>query len=91
MFALVIFFIPIRRNNYFLEVVEKAGKQFRNAGWVVLPLFLITGFFNLIYRGFDFSFSSKYHLVVWMKIFFFVVILSISAIHDFIILSLIHI
>ncbi len=83
MFSLILFFIPLRKEPYFLEVVHKLGEQFRFIGWIILPLLLITGLFNLIYRGFDFSFSSSYNKIIWLKIFLFLVIIVISAIHDF--------
>ncbi|MEO0145022.1 MAG: CopD family protein [candidate division WOR-3 bacterium] len=83
MFALIIFFLPLRKEQYFLDVVKKLGEQFKIVGWIILPLLFITGFFNLHYRGFDFSFSTTYNKIIWLKIILFFVIVIISAIHDF--------
>jgi len=75
MFALIIFFIPLRKENYFLDIVNKVGNQFKMLGWFILPLLLLTGIFNSFYRGF--------YTLTWLKIFLFLIIIIISAIHDF--------
>ena len=69
------FFIPLRKEHYFLDIINKVGNQFKFVGWVILPLLLLTGIFNSIYRGF--------YILTWLKIFLFSIILIISAIHDF--------
>jgi len=71
MFALIIFFIPLRKENYFLNIVNKVGNQFKMLGWFILPLLLLTGIFNSFYRGF--------YTLTWLKIFLFLIII-ISAI-----------
>jgi putative copper export protein len=75
MFALIIFFIPLRKENYFLDMVNKVGNQFKFIGWIILPLLLLTGIFNSFYRGF--------YTLTWLKILLFSIIVIISAIHDF--------
>jgi putative copper resistance protein D len=75
MFALIIFFIPLRKENYFLDMVNKVGNQFKFVGWIILPLLLLTGIFNSFYRGF--------YTLTWLKILLFSIIVIISAIHDF--------
>jgi len=75
MFALIIFFIPLRKENYFLDMVNKVGNQFKFVGWIILPLLLLTGIFNSFYRGF--------YILTWLKILLFSIIVIISAIHDF--------
>ncbi len=59
MFALIIFFIPLRKENYFLDMVNKVGNQFKFVGWIILPLLLLTGIFNSFYRGF--------YTLTWLK------------------------
>ncbi len=83
MFSLIMFFLPLRKEKYFLDVIQKAGNQLRFVAWIILPLLFITGFFNLHYRGFDFSFSQTYNKIIWLKIILFFIIILISAIHDF--------
>ena len=75
MFALIIFFIPLRKENYFLDMVNKVGNQFKFVGWIILTLLLLTGIFNSFYRGF--------YILTWLKILLFSIIVIISAIHDF--------
>jgi putative copper export protein len=75
MFALITFFIPLRKENYFLDMVNKVGNQFKFVGWIILPLLLLTGIFNSFYRGF--------YILTWLKILLFSIIVIISAIHDF--------
>ena len=75
MFALIIFFIPLRKENYFLDMVNKVGNQFKFVGWIILPLLLLTRIFNSFYRGF--------YILTWLKILLFSIIVIISAIHDF--------
>jgi copper resistance protein D len=75
MFALIIFFILLRKENYFLDMVNKVGNQFKLVGWIILPLLLLTGIFNSFYRGF--------YILTWLKILLFSIIVIISAIHDF--------
>ncbi|MEO0223565.1 MAG: hypothetical protein ABIL76_00540 [candidate division WOR-3 bacterium] len=75
MFSLIIFFIPLRKEHYFLDMINKVGNQFKFVGWIILPLLLLTGIFNSIYRGF--------YILTWLKIFLFSIIVIISAIHDF--------
>ena len=59
MFALIIFFIPLRKENYFLDMVNKVGNQFKFVGWIILPLLLLTRIFNSFYRGF--------YILTWLK------------------------
>ena len=74
MFALIIFFIPLRKENYFLDMVNKVGNQFKFVGWIILPLLLLTRIFNSFWG---------FYILTWLKILLFSIIVIISAIHDF--------
>lgn len=74
------------------RLLRETGERFRTIGWVCFVLLLITGTFNLWVRGVRFSsftdpqwLSSSYGKSVLLKLSLFVVVLIVSAIHDFIV------
>jgi putative copper export protein len=72
------------------EIYQVVGKSFRFWGWVAIIIMLITGPLNLYYLGitpgmlFDPSFySDPYGRAIGIKLFFVLLILASSLIHDF--------
>jgi uncharacterized membrane protein len=55
--------------------------RFRWVGWLCLSLLLLTGIFNLAYRGR--LWDDTLDVVFTVKLFFFIVIFILSALHDF--------
>lgn len=71
--------------------LRETGERFRNVGWTCFGLLLVTGTFNLWVRGVrlsDFAraewLQSPFGKTVVVKLSAFVVVLVVSAIHDFI-------
>lgn len=70
-----------------IAILFKTGIKFRLYGWIALLTLIVTGFLNMYFRGIimslDFFMHSNYgHLVIY-KIILFIVIITISGIHDF--------
>lgn len=85
---LMIIFIPALKNHPDrLMLIKEMGLKFRKAGWIALGVLLITGIFNLYMRGFSFSLDKFIHTptghVAFIKILLFLIIIILSAIHDF--------
>jgi len=71
-------------------VVSWTGRRLRTIGWVCFGLFIVTGTFNLGVRGYTWSdlwdgslFAGPFGETLALKLAIFLVILILSAIHDF--------
>ncbi|HKJ44595.1 MAG TPA: DUF4149 domain-containing protein [Balneolales bacterium] len=71
-------------------LVQKVGVQFRLVGWISLILLLITGIFNLGFRGYHWSdlwsgalWQGSFGHILAVKLLFVSLIYLISAVHDF--------
>lgn len=91
---MVLVVVPILRKkemkNSASVLVEKVGVQFRKVGWISLILLLITGIFNLGFRGYHWAdlwsgaiWKGPFGHTLAIKLFFVSLIYLISAIHDF--------
>ena len=65
------------------------GLKFRFYGYIVLAMLLITGLLNIYFRGLSFSFNffirTRYGQLVELKIILFVLMITISLLHDLIV------
>jgi putative copper resistance protein D len=71
--------------------LRDSGRRFRTIGWTCFAILLVTGSFNLWMRGVRFSsfadtawLGSAFGKTVLSKLGFFVVVLGLSALHDFV-------
>jgi len=75
---------PDRKN-----LLMATGLKFRFYGYIVLAMMLITGLFNISLRGINFSFDffilTRYGQLVELKIILFVLMITISLMHDLIV------
>lgn len=96
MIFLVLILVPtIRRPEYQdirASLIHWIGIRFRWVGWICLILLLLSGIFNLIYRGFswkdlqdDSFWQSSFNRILAVKLLLVVLILLFSVLHDFII------
>jgi putative copper export protein len=94
MLFLAIIVVPIIRKPEYRQFsamfFHQTGLKFRLIGWICLGVFLVTGVFNLFYRLRDWGglftsqfWSSVFGETLLIKLFFFFLIVIISAIHDF--------
>lgn len=72
------------------SLIRLTGSRFRAIGWVALSFLLFTGVFNAAYRGVEWDdlwaaafWQSSFGLLLGHKLFFFLVIVLLSAWHDF--------
>lgn len=73
-----------------VALMRDAGQRFRTIGWACFGLLLLTGLFNLWFRGVrlaDFAnvewLASPFGHAVAIKLLVFVVVVAVSAVHDF--------
>ena len=75
---------PDRKN-----LLMATGLKFRFYGYIVLAMLLITGLLNIYLRGLSFSFNffimTRYGQLVELKIILFVLMITISLLHDLIV------
>ena len=75
---------PDRKN-----LLMATGLKFRFYGYIVLAMMLITGLLNISLRGINFSFDffilTRYGQLVELKIILFVLMITISLMHDLIV------
>lgn len=94
MVFLALVLVPvIRRPEYrdrAASLVHATGLRFRSLGWGCLGLLLLSGAFNLAYRGFGWvevwrgeMFRGSLGRTLGMKLALVAVILLLSAVHDF--------
>ncbi|MCS6925356.1 MAG: DUF4149 domain-containing protein [Candidatus Binatia bacterium] len=84
--------VPLSRTLVPREVatllIQQTGVRFRWIGWACLVLLLLSGVFNLTYRGFDWTWSawqSPFGQVLTVKLLLVAGILCLSVLHDFVI------
>jgi putative copper resistance protein D len=93
MLFLVLVVVPwLRRADRVVAagLMRDTGRRFRTVGWVCFGIVLLTGSFNLWVRGVRFhSFAdaawraSPFGHAVTLKLSVFVVVIALSAVHDF--------
>lgn len=96
MIFLVLVVAPVLRQAEYRHVAGKmlhqAGVRFRWVGWICFGILILTGTFNLVYRGFTWEDFWNWRLWVgpWRhtlatKLLLVAFILLLSALHDFLI------
>ncbi|HLG21788.1 MAG TPA: DUF2214 family protein [Candidatus Manganitrophaceae bacterium] len=83
MLFFVIVLVPVLRDlsvGQKMDLMSRVGKRFRKAGWVSLGVLLLTGLLNLYHRGIP---LSEYGSAFWIKLSLFVVMVSLTLLHDF--------
>lgn len=72
--------------------LRETGTRFRNVGWTCFAVLVVTGSFNLWFRGVglaDFAdprwLASSFGTTVVVKLSAFLVVLVVSAVHDFVV------
>ncbi|MBI5406610.1 MAG: DUF4149 domain-containing protein [Nitrospirae bacterium] len=91
MVFLSIILVPVsRRPEYHVvasSLIHGTGVRFRAVGWICLGALLLTGMFNLHYRGIGWAVlgGGAYGLILVMKLLLVLIIFLISALHDFLI------
>lgn len=72
------------------SIVSWTGRRLRTIGWVCFGLFIVTGTYNLGFRGYSWGdlfdgslFAGPFGETLGIKLIIFVIILILSAIHDF--------
>ena len=88
MIFLITALIPaIKKNPDKVNLLYNISIRFRTAGWIALIILIITGWFQLYYRGAEFSadyfINNSFGKIALSKIAVALTILIISAIHDF--------
>ena len=90
--ALVV--VPITRRleprGLAVSLIAQCGRRFRWVGWVCLGVLILSGVFNLAYRGFSWGdvwsgrlFAGAFGRTLALKLFLVATLLLISVIHDF--------
>ncbi len=89
---LVFVVVPwLRRSDRTIAVtfLRETGERFRAVGWICFAILLVTGTYNLWFRGVRFGdfvrpdwLQSTFGKAVVIKLALFVVVLIVSAIHD---------
>ena len=91
---LILVLVPaIRQPQYrgvFASLVHLTGLRFRLVGWVCMGLLLLSGTFNLVYRGFGWAdfwngqlWQGSFGRILGAKLLLAAVILVASTVHDF--------
>jgi uncharacterized membrane protein len=91
---LILVLVPaIRQPQYrgvFASLIHWTGLRFRLVGWVCMGLLLLTGTFNLAYRGFGWTdlwsgklWQGSFGTILGAKLLLVAVILVASTVHDF--------
>ncbi|MDY0077641.1 MAG: hypothetical protein RBR87_10230 [Bacteroidales bacterium] len=87
MLFLILAFIPgIKNHPDKINIIGKVSLKYSKVGMVVLALLLITGIYQLEYRGMqwtlDFFTSSSFGRIAGLKILVFILITLVSLVHD---------
>lgn len=91
---MIMVLVPALRKNVdrktFSALFHSVGVRFRKIGWIALLLLIITGVYNLDFRGYDLEdlwtgalFMGEFGHVLMQKLIAFSAILLISIVHDF--------
>lgn len=88
MLFLILAFIPgIKNHRDKVDLIAKVSLKFRVVGSVALAILLITGIFQLEYRGVEWNMAfltgSAFGKIVALKLLVFIGIIFISIIHDY--------
>lgn len=86
MLFLVLVLLPAIKNHPERRaLLGNVGIKFRFVGWIALVLLLLTGLYNMHYRGVAYSqlLQGSYNQLFFIKLCLFTVVIIISAIHDF--------
>ncbi len=96
MLFLVLVMLPVTRQGEWRQMaaslVRRTGIRFRDVSWVAFAFLLLSGIFNLAYRGYTWAdlFSGRLwqggfgHTLAW-KLSLFAAVLLTSALHDFVV------
>ncbi len=93
---LVLVLVPATRQPPFRplapQLIQWTGARFKRISWLALSVLILTGMFNLDYRGFDWAdvWSGRLWLgpfgqTLGIKLFLVAITLALSALHDFVI------
>lgn len=87
MLFLILAFIPgIKNHPDKINIIANVSLKYSKVGMVVLALLLITGIYQLEYRGMqwtmDYFTSSSFGRIAGLKILVFILITFISLVHD---------
>lgn len=94
MLFLVLVLVPALRRladrRMAVQLIRDTGRQFRTVGWVTLAVLVVTGTTNLLARGMGWEilrsgafWCSSFGAVLAFKLGVVVLILGLSAVHDF--------
>lgn len=94
MLFLSLIIVPVSRMELFRPISARflhfSGVRFRTIGWICLITLVLTGLLNLHFRGIHWAdavnaafWHSYFGRTLMLKIFMVVIILVISALHDF--------
>lgn len=94
MLFFVAIIIPVSRRKVYAgfrgDLVNRIGRRFSRYSWVVFGLLIITGITNLLTKGFSAGdlvsaafWQSGYGSTLHSKLHFFLLMLVLSAVHDF--------
>ena len=88
MLFLILAFIPgIKNHPDKVDLIAKVSLKFRVVGSVALAILLVTGIFQLEYRGMEWSMAfftgSTFGKTVGLKLLVFIAIVFITIIHDY--------
>lgn len=94
MLFLVLVVVPWLRANQGVDAgafLRDTGRRFRTVGWICFAILIVTGSFNLWMRGVHFAdfgnpawLSSPFGRAVTLKLAVFMLVLVVSATHDFV-------
>lgn len=88
MFFMLLVIVPAFRNNPDrVALFSAVGRKFRNVGWTVLFVLLVTGIYNLHSRGIPLNMEMTQSFMGFMgfkKLIIFLLIILVSYLHDFV-------
>ncbi len=93
---IVLVLVPATRQPEYRPVasglIQWTGRRFRLIGWICLGLLILSGVFNLAYRGFGWEdlwsgrlWQGPFGRTLGIKLLLVAVILLLSALHDFVV------
>ena len=87
LFFIIVLLPAIKKHPDKAILLHQTGLKFRFAGWITLITLLITGLFNMHQRSIGLTWNdlseSTYGQLVGAKIIIFLIVIVVSAIHDF--------
>jgi uncharacterized membrane protein len=68
-----------------VQVLDKGRRSLQTLSWIAINLLLISGFFNLIFRGAEsrFEFGSVYYSIMAIKLFLFLAMIFHHSLQAF--------